>query len=420
MPALEKKIDILIVGGGSAALAAAAGAAKQNKSVAIVEKLGFLGGMATAAEVGTVCGLFYCDPLEARFANKTFPERFSKRLQEKCKTNITKAEEGLWFLPYKVHEFKLLCDDLCKESGAEVFLHTNFCRADLLHGKISSIQVICLNEVVNFHPKAVIDCSGESLVSRMLNLPMILSEENQAGAFVFTLHCVKERDHSILSKEIIMQLLKGTKESRLPQGCEKLSIIPGSLIDGRLSLKLSLPALMHRSPNFMSEIEMDARIKASAVHQFLKSNSELFRESEIASSAAQVGIRTGPRGIGKYVLSKDDVLSCAKFTSAIAKGVWPIEKWGDHRSVQMTYFNTHGHYDIPLGCLMSANVENLFFAGRSISADEDAIASARVIGTCLATGYAAGIASALYSEKMKIEDVNGTMELLNNEVHESN
>jgi len=36
----------------------------------------------------------------------------------------------------------------------------------------------------------------------------------------------------------------------------------------------------------------------------------------------------------------------------------------------------------------------LFFAGKLISASEKAIASARVIGTCLGTGYAAGVLAA--------------------------
>ena len=59
---------------------------------------------------------------------------------------------------------------------------------------------------------------------------------------------------------------------------------------------------------------------------------------------------------------------------------------------------------VPAGCLESGEVSNLFFAGKIISADEKAIASARVIGTCLGTGYAAGLLAAYKVLGKKRED----------------
>jgi len=42
---------------------------------------------------------------------------------------------------------------------------------------------------------------------------------------------------------------------------------------------------------------------------------------------------------------------------------------------------------------VARDVENLFVAGRCLSASHEALGSARVIGTCLATGEAAGMAA---------------------------
>jgi hypothetical protein len=47
---------------------------------------------------------------------------------------------------------------------------------------------------------------------------------------------------------------------------------------------------------------------------------------------------------------------------------------------------------------------NLFFAGRNISATDGAIASARVMGICLQTGYAAGCLAAATALKLSIND----------------
>ena len=65
------------------------------------------------------------------------------------------------------------------------------------------------------------------------------------------------------------------------------------------------------------------------------------------------------------------------------------------------------YFDIPLGALQSENVKNLFGAGRMISADEAAFAAVRVMGTCFATGHAAGVGAACLAvdEGAEIEHV---------------
>ena len=58
------------------------------------------------------------------------------------------------------------------------------------------------------------------------------------------------------------------------------------------------------------------------------------------------------------------------------------------------YLGDGQYYEIPLRCLQARDVENLFVAGRCMSASHEALGSARVIGTCLATGEAVGMAAA--------------------------
>lgn len=61
---------------------------------------------------------------------------------------------------------------------------------------------------------------------------------------------------------------------------------------------------------------------------------------------------------------------------------------------EMTYFAEREFYEIPLDCLRPAELDNVFVAGRCFSAESGAMTSARVIGTALATGWAAGTAAA--------------------------
>jgi hypothetical protein len=52
-------------------------------------------------------------------------------------------------------------------------------------------------------------------------------------------------------------------------------------------------------------------------------------------------------------------------------------------------------HDIPYRCLTPKGIDNLLVSGRCISATHQAMAGARVMGTCMAIGQAAGTAAAM-------------------------
>jgi len=72
---------------------------------------------------------------------------------------------------------------------------------------------------------------------------------------------------------------------------------------------------------------------------------------------------------------------------------------------RLRYLQAGKHYEIPARSLRAARVENLFMAGKTISADVDAIASARVMGCCLATGAAAAKLAAQYLHRERMQSV---------------
>ena len=63
------------------------------------------------------------------------------------------------------------------------------------------------------------------------------------------------------------------------------------------------------------------------------------------------------------------------------------------RGPRLRYPENNRPAGIPLRCLKPAGIDRLFVAGRCISTDHEAQASIRVMGTCFATGEAAGRAA---------------------------
>src|SRR6266404_2291850 len=97
-------------------------------------------------------------------------------------------------------------------------------------------------------------------------------------------------------------------------------------------------------------------------------------------------------------------MGARKSASGIARGSWPMERWGNSPRPEMAFFNERDYYDIPLDCLRAVELDNVLVAGRCLSAEAGAMSSARVIGTALATGWAAGTAAAFQTQGRPIEE----------------
>ncbi len=110
------------------------------------------------------------------------------------------------------------------------------------------------------------------------------------------------------------------------------------------------------------------------------------------------GHRESRRLLGPYIFTENDLLENRQFEDAIGHGGWPIDTHppaGIFSSEPPCDFGQQiGVYQIPLRCLYSRNVPNLFMAGRDASCTHLAMASARVMGTCAVMGQAAGTAAA--------------------------
>jgi hypothetical protein len=149
----------------------------------------------------------------------------------------------------------------------------------------------------------------------------------------------------------------------------------------------------------MTAAEQEGRRRVLAISAFLKTLPP-FARAFVSHAAPQVGVRESRRVVGRYRLTREDVLGGRRFDDGVARASWPIELWEEGRlGATHEYLEDGETYDIPLGSLRARDVENLFVAGRCMSATREALGSARVIGTCLATGEAVGRAAAAHAAR---------------------
>ncbi|BCG63866.1 MAG: hypothetical protein methR_P1611 [Methyloprofundus sp.] len=388
------KCDVAVIGAGAAGIAAAIAASEAGAQVVLVERHGFTGGLATSAMVGTICGLFYRNSSTARYAVRGFAQEFSAKLQASSATVPTMYAEGLHFLPYQPSAFQHLAIQQLQQAGVQLMLHSYVSAVDLDNGKIIALQLQSAGEHIDLLPNTVVDCSGNAHISMLAEVARIQQDHYQAGAFVFQVSGLPLMEPRGLALSLIRWVKRGILKGDLVPECERLSIIPGTVNKGVGLLKLGLPELFDGTVACLTQYEIDARARSIAIVEYLRANELELQGLMITSMAAEVGVRTMSRSQGLQMLNEKDILVCTKPNDGVAIGTWPIEMWGTEREPTMRYFAKDDCYWIAAGTMVSKYLANLFFAGRALSATEQAIASARVIGTCFSTGSAAGMLAA--------------------------
>ena len=391
--------DVLVVGGGAAGVAAATAAGRAGAQVMLLERYGFLGGLATAAQVGTVCGLYLRDTTnpEALPVAGGFVKEFALRLQRATDGGPLRLDAGLWVLPFSIPAFARVADAVVAESGnVNVVLHAAMAETRVEGPRVVEVRALAWNEPLVISPRTVVDCSGEATVAALTGAGVESGIADQAPSLVFVMENI---DPGLVERgllEVRRELRRAVEAGSLPAACERLALVPGMDHNGRLALKLNLAVAESNRPLWqqVTDWEREARALVDELQRFLVRNIAACRNAHLSSIAPQLGIRSGRRIQGRARLADEDVLAARKSSVGIARGAWPMERWGNGPRPEMTFFSEHGYYEIPLDCLRPAELDNVLVAGRCLSAAAGAMTSARVIGTALATGWAAGTVAA--------------------------
>jgi hypothetical protein len=393
--------DIAVIGGGAAGVSAAVAAAKNGSSVLLIDRNHLTGGLASNAQVGTICGLYRGDVPGFELKVGKFAREFSIALQEKSGRAPLQNSLGLKYLPFSSLDFAVLCREVLEEAEVHC-VHGEFIRAAQTGAIIDGVEWM-ENDVLHLAKVgAVIDASGVSQVSRQLGLAMLDWEFRQSVSQVFTLKNVAFNNEENFGLIVLKALHKGVLCGALEARDLHCSLVPGSLGDAKVSMKISVPA-SGIGEQEAEQLRQDCLHSIDRIVGYLNLHETAFAQLEVDSVAPSLGVRVNERAPGKSILRDADVLEARKSTEYIAHGNWPIEIWGASTRVEIQPLPKADFYDIPMDCLRSASVENLYFAGRCIAATDRAIASARVIGTCLQTGYAAGMYAALRAKDVAHE-----------------
>ncbi len=360
--------DVVVAGGGIAGISAALAAARQGKSVLLLEKMFMLGGLATSGLVTIYLPI--CDGkgrqvsfgiaeellrLSVKLGFEPFMDGTTKEGKPRGMAWLTGDEEGKknrrFEVQFNANVFAILCEQLLLENGVKILYGTSVCATVVENKKITSVITENKSGRMAYKGKSFVDASGDA---DLCYLSGAKTEEFSQGNVLASWY------YEMVDGEYRLKMLGF---SDIPDKYKKAEEQSKKRYTGLEAHEIS---------------EMVCESHENLLNDFLKKGC-ISKDHALTNIASIPQLRMTRRIVGAYTMNDEEVFK--SFPDSIGM----ISDWRKAGPV----------YEIPFSCLYGEDIKNLITCGRCISVTDDMWDISRVIPPCAVTGEAAGIAAAL-------------------------
>ena len=421
------KYDVIVVGGGTAGCAAAYNAGILGLKTLLIEKSIHLGGTITSALVVPAM----------KSGEHQINTDFYKALIEELHSiggQATYQGNPGWFNPELT---KIALDTLMAKANVEVFFDTHIRDVNLENNKIKSIVISkemlsVYNEKiekqnkelsVSIEAKYVIDATGNCEIGKLCGCEFLEEKhENQPVSLRFMMGGVDvphfavwlknyDTDRNVTTVEDVNGFIhlstaytwdKDKKWALAPlfEDAVKKGILKDHdrnyfqifTVAGMPStIAFNCPRIIDYTETLevsnMSKALQLARKNIFRLANFCRIYFPGFENAYISNIADMLGVRVSRRIKGRYVYTINDVKSGKTFAHPVVVSNYPVDVHSEKKDAST--LEVVKDYTLPLESLMSADIDNLFAAGRCISADFMAQGALRVQASCFSMGEGA-------------------------------
>lgn len=431
MKHVSYEYDIAVIGGGPAGLAAAITAARAGKKVALFERNSFLGG---ALAIGLSPLGFLAQ--DGRKCIAGFGEEFIHRLMERGDSHGTRVcPKHNSVTGVNAEGVKLLALEMCLEAGVDVLLHCEALDVEVVNKRIRKLTMYGKCNRIDVYAKVYVDCTGDGDVAYLAGCSHEMGQEGtgmlQPPTVMFTLEGVEHEklfdyvekhpeelrynrpmifedesynadyfradpNHVFVGLQQTFRELKAKGE--LPVDRESFIYINGTK-PGEVYIN-SIRILNADTTDIrdLSRAEVEGALQIPKLIALLRERIPGFEHCYLSSIAPSLGVRETRRFAGLRRVTGEDCIKSNVPEDTICLSGYKIDIHSG-KDDGLFFRAVEKPFGIPYGALVSADVENLLFAGRCISTDAVALGSLRVIPSCMGMGQAAGVGASLCLDK---------------------
>lgn len=363
---MKTNYDVIVVGGGVAGVSAALSARREHRSVLLIEKLPILGGLATSGLINWFEPL--CDGKGNQLIFSICEELFELSLKYGYSTfDKDWKEKHLRMVSFFDHNlFALSLNKLLLDEGIDISYESLVSDVKVKEDKIDSIEITTTDGKRWLKATEYIDASGNACLFRKAGLEVYEGQN-------YLVYCT----------------------TTLKDGVGRPTFqYTGAFPDGN-----GHP----QGEKFFNGIDQDE------VNEFIQKGQlrcledyENKKIKDLSTIPSMPQFRKIAAICGEYCLTKKDLNVHHK----------------DSIGTYGVFYKPGEVYEIPMGCLYSQKIQNLFAAGRIISSQDDGWETIRVIPVCILTGEVAGLMASLsLDNKLFIKELQNKLLARGNKLH---
>lgn len=399
--------DITIAGGGLAGVCAAIAAARQGRTVSLIQNRPVLGGNSSSEIRVWTRG--------STGGGNLFSEEMGI-LGELKLANQYKNPEGnpiLWD--------EILLDAVYQEHAISLFLNTLV--VDVAHqdGHIQSLTALEINSErrFQFRSPVYVDATGDGFIAASAGLSYVIGKE--CNGTYGEEHAPEQFDPTTQGCTILMTFIKRDRPVAFvpPSYAYPIEYIEKLLNNGGRMVSEKSNGCdfwwvefggQKDTINEIASITLELKRLTMGIYNYIKNSGKFDADTlELNWTGSLPGKRESRRFVTEYVLTETDILQNRTFNDVAFHGGWYLDFHPSEGIYSKADFCTQipvDLYGIPLRCLFSSQSDNLLVCGRILGASHAAFASTRIMDTCALSGQAAGTAaSVLVSDQLKTPDL---------------
>ncbi len=413
---MELRYDIIVAGGGPAGVAAGIAAARNGAKVLLLEKHGFLGGMATAASVPAFCPFSDGEKAVIQGIGLEVLERMkgAQNWQDPFRDRQESVKWEYDWVPIDPEVLKRVLDEMVVASGCGILLHAAVSDLQVEDGAVKAVVVADPWSNRTIRCRYLIDCTGDADLVVKAGGECEYGDERglvQAVTLCFRLANINLERFMAYAREngengnLAKAVARAKADGEFPFDEKHVC---GFAIQNQGMAGLNFGHVYEIHPlqaEDLTRAEIESRKRLPAMLTFLKKYVPGLEDAVLASSGPALGVRETRRIVGEYRLTKQDYYDRRVFEDTIARYAYPLDVHAatpgevvyqnDRDEYISSKYRAGESYGIPYRALLPKGLKNVIVAGRPLAADRAMHGSFRVMPACFATGQAAGTAAAI-------------------------
>lgn len=400
MSTREEGTDVLVVGGGTAGFGAAIAAARGGAKVILLEATAKIGGVMAFCP-GMPWGGGY--PVD-RIIGGLIAE-LTERLAAMDPPAAEKRPCALDnFGPEILYDHDIATAtmfEMLEEAGVDYRLGAVATGVRMEGRRVAHVEGFDRRGAFTVRPRVVIDCSGDGDIAAKAGVPFTVGDAGgNMMAVTISFHMVGVDWATAFAGNdpyFTDPAARGVAEGRLHPDLARLYLMkafhPGTVFCNSVHVR----GVDGTDPVAVARATQEGRRRCLQLAAFLRSDVPGFADAHMAMLSPTVGVRETRKLEGVYRLTGADLAAGTKFADGIVACDNPVDDVmrAEGDMTHEAALAKGDYYTIPFRSLIPAEVENLMFAGRIISADAVAFASVRGMPQCMAMGQATGTAAVL-------------------------